>query len=146
MQQVRYAMHFQGEAESVSETVLKAATKAPSTRIESKAGSDGVSSSFSPIDGGEATFTSEVRLTGGTSLDEDGTIDFGGGNSVQFSTVGEGHVAPSPEDGLMHGCVMWKIDSGTGRFEGASGLITSNFTLSGDMKVNDYQFGVIWVR
>jgi hypothetical protein len=52
----------------------------------------------------------------------------------------------SPESGLAHGSVMWRIDHGTGRFEGASGIITSNFTFSEQGEVTDNHFGVIWVQ
>jgi hypothetical protein len=40
---------------------------------------------------------------------------------------------------------MWRIDSGQGQFEGASGLITSNFTVGDDGEVTDNHFGVIFV-
>jgi hypothetical protein len=46
----------------------------------------------------------------------------------------------------MHGVVSWRVEGGEGQFAGASGLITSNFTLSADGQVTDHHFGVLWVR
>ena len=37
---------------------------------------------------------------------------------------------PSPVTGLTHGSIVGNVTSGEGEFAGASGLITSNFTLS----------------
>jgi hypothetical protein len=85
-------------------------------------------------------------MTGPTSFTETGTISFGDGNSLEFSTIGEGYLAPSPEEELNHGIVMWRVECGTGQFEGASGLITSNFTCSAHGAVTDDQFGLIWVK
>jgi hypothetical protein len=146
MQQVVYAMRFRGEGGPTQEEgVLQAATKSPSTRITSSVGSSGLSGQLDAAGTGEATFVSTVRMTGETSFTETGTITFGAGNSFDFSTVGEGFMGPSPEAGLLHGVIMWKIDSGTGQFARATGYITSNFTFSEKGEVNDYQFGVIWL-
>ena len=41
---------------------------------------------------------------------------------------------------------MWRVDGGEGQFAGASGYITSNFTLSDTGDVTDNQFGVIFVK
>ena len=46
------------------------------------------------------------------------------------TAVGEGTLAPSADAELMHGSVIWRITQGRGGFEGASGLITSNFLLT----------------
>ena len=80
-----------------------------------------------------ATFDTDVTTTGQTSFDEAGVMMLGSDSDrLLFSTVGEGFLAPSPEDGLFEGSVIWKIDGGEGKFAGASGLITSNFTLRMD--------------
>lgn len=145
MPQLCYAMQFRGAAEAV-EGGLTAATRSPSSRIASVVGGSGLECQIEEVDGQAAEFSSEVRMTGDASFTETGTIRFGAGNSLQFSTIGEGYIAPSPEEGLNHGSVMWRVDGGEGQFEGATGIITSNFTLSADMEVTDNQFGVIWVR
>lgn len=146
MRQVIYAMEFKGQAEPAGEGIFRAATRSASTRITSSVGDHGLESRRETVDGGAAEFTSEVRLTGDTSFTETGTIHFGDGHSIEFSTIGEGYLAPSPEEGLNYGAINWSIDRGTGQFEGARGIVTSNFTLSGDGVVTDRQFGVIWVR
>ncbi len=147
MRQVLYAMQFKGTGGPTEEpNVLKAATSSPSTQVTSTVGGSGVSSQIAPASGEHAQFTSEVRLTGGTSFTETGTISFSQGNSLTFSTIGEGYLAPSPEDGLNHGSVMWRVDSGEGQFAGASGIITSNFTFSAQGEVTDHHFGLIWVN
>lgn len=146
MRQIIYAMEFKGQAEPAGDGVFNAATRSASTRLTSSVGSNGLESRLETIDGGDAEFTSEVRLTGDTSFDETGTISFGDGNSFEFSTIGEGYLAPSPEDGLNYGAISWRIEGGSGQFEGANGIITSNFTLSNEGVVTDRQFGVIWVQ
>ena len=52
----------------------------------------------------------------------------------------------SPEPGLTHGSVVWRVEGGEGQFAGATGLITSNFTLSDKGDVTDNQFGLIYCR
>jgi hypothetical protein len=50
------------------------------------------------------------------------------------------------EPKLRHGSVIWRVEGGEGQFGGASGLITSNFTISEAGEVIDRHFGVIFVR
>jgi len=146
MRQLLYAMQFKGSGGPTDNpNVLNAATSSPSTRLTSEVGPSGINSRFEPAAGEPAEFTSEVRLAGGTSFAETGSITFGQGNSLTFSTIGEGYLAPSPEEGLMHGSVMWRIERGEGQLAGASGIITSNFTFSSAGEVTDNQFGVIWL-
>ena len=145
MQQIVYAMRFRGEGAPADDGTMHAATKSPSTRITSSVGASGLTGQIDAADGGEATFVSVVKMTGETSFTETGTITFGEGNSFDFSTVGEGYMGPSAEAGVLHGVISWRIDSGTGQFAGATGLITSNFTFSDKGEVEDNQFGVIWL-
>jgi hypothetical protein len=42
---------------------------------------------------------------------------------------GAGYLGPSPEEGLLEGSVIWRVEEGEGRFAGATGLITSNFVM-----------------
>jgi hypothetical protein len=71
---------------------------------------------------------------------EDGTITYGSAGAVTFETVGRGWVGPAARDGWMHGVVMWRVTRGSGRFAGATGLITSNFAVSREGDVIDDQF------
>ena len=84
-----------------------------------------------------------LRPTGETSFLETGTIGFGDGNQLHFSTVGSGYLAPSADPARKQGTVMWRIEEGTGQFAGASGLITSNFFVDEGLGVVDHHFGVL---
>jgi hypothetical protein len=146
MEPVTYAMQFRGSGAPNDSGVIRARSVAPSARLVSTVGPTGVSFALEPTGEGEALFESEVRMGEGTSFEEDGTITFGPGNRVHFRTIGEGYLAPSTEPGVSHGVVMWEITGGEGAFEGATGLITSNFMATESLEVTDNQFGVIWVN
>ena len=90
-------------------------------------------------EGESVAFESEVVLTD-DGFDEVGTITYAGRGSLKFNTIGVGHLGPSPTSGVNHGTVMWSITEGDGEFNGATGLITSNFTFSehGDLVDNHY--------
>jgi hypothetical protein len=159
MTQIIYMMQFNGQVTPVgtSPSVMKATTTASSCTMTTVVGSDGLRGTLEPAAGGYATFESEVTFIGGfessevTSageggFKETGTITFGeGGDRLRFSTIGQGYIGPSPEPNLKQGAVMWQIDRGEGRFEGARGLITSNFTVSDTGEVTDHHVGVIFV-
>ncbi len=73
----------------------------------------------------EASYETHVTMTGETTFVEDGMITIDGGG-LRLSTVGAGVIEPSPEEGTMRGSVIWNA-IGTGRWDGATGLLTSNF-------------------
>jgi hypothetical protein len=125
--------------------VLKAATSAPSSTLSSTVGADGLTGTLAPAAGDVATFESEVTFTGETSFLETGTIGFGDGNQVRFSTVGSGYLAPSADPDRKQGTVMWRIEDGEGQFAGATGLITSNFFVDAGLGVVDHHFGVLLI-
>lgn len=89
--------------------------------------------------GETVTFTSEVELRG-ESFTETGRIAYGTRGAVQFETIGEGYLAPSPMPDLQWGVIGWRITSGEGEFDGASGHITSNFTVSASGAVVDNHY------
>ena len=142
-----YVLQFKGTAGPVEgqEGVMQAKTHAAAARVTTTIGPDGVSGEIAALDGPGADFESEVTFTGETSFLENGTIRFGENSSLRFSTVGSGYLAPSPEPGAMAGAVTWRIDGGEGQLAGASGLITSNFTVDGAGNVTDNQLGMIYV-
>jgi hypothetical protein len=84
-----------------------------------------------------------VTFTGETSFQEVGTIGFGEGHALHFTTVGSGYLAPSADPSRKHGAVMWRVDGGEGQFAEASGLITSNFFVDEQLGVVDHHFGVL---
>ena len=144
MRQVRFAMVFTGGGEEIAPGHLRVFGTAPSATLTSRVGPDGVVWELQPTGDGEAVFRSEVKELGGTAFDEWGTIELGAGNVVHFQTIGEGYEAPAAADGVHHGVIMWEVTHGEGVFDGASGLITSNFVDEGGT-VTDHQFGVLWL-
>jgi len=149
MERIIYVLQFTGHAAPVegASGVLKATTSAPSCEISTQVGMHGLRSELRPGDGGTALFESEVTMTGDASFKESGTISFGaGGNRLRFSTVGQGYLGPSADPKQSTGAVTWQVDGGEGQFEGATGLITSNFLVSDSGEVVDNHFGVIFLR
>jgi hypothetical protein len=147
MTPIIYVLQFKGKADPANEagTILKAMTTAPSCQITTTIGPDGVTANLQPADGGCASFESEVRITGDTSFQEKGTISLGK-SRLLFSTVGEGYLGGSPDPKVRQGSVIWRIDRGEGRFQGATGLITSNFVVTDQGEVTDNHFGVLFLR
>jgi hypothetical protein len=145
MRQIVYAMRFTGQATPIGAdgNVLRASTSSPSTAITSHVGADGLNGTIEAVPGGEATFTSEVTFTSETDFLETGTITFGNGHQLRFGTVGQGYLGASVDPTRKHGTVMWRVESGEGQFAGASGLITSNFFVDGQLGVVDHHFGVL---
>jgi hypothetical protein len=77
------------------------------------------------------TYETHVQMTGETTLDEHGTMTLGGeADRLTVATIADGMFLPTPADGVMQGMVMWRVTDGFGRFAGASGVITGNFTHS----------------
>ncbi len=147
MKQIIYAMQFKGKAApGASPNVMRASTSASSTTITTEIGAEGVQGSIKPAPGGKAEFESEVTLAGETSFLEKGSIRFGDGNRLHFSTIEHGYLGDSADPKLKSGAVMWRVDGGEGQFAGATGFITSNFTLSDAGEITDNQFGVIFVK
>jgi hypothetical protein len=99
-----------------------------------------------PLDGSELpagigsspTFESIVTIGEEGRFGEQGSIDLGGGNTIRFREVSPGTMLPGPTGGSV-GAIDWNIESGTGVFEGASGFITSNFSVGEDGTVVDHQ-------
>ena len=75
-------------------------------------------------------------------FDELGTIVFTLGNSLRIR--GSGRLAPSADPDLRQGTIVWTIEGGDGHFEGASGLITSNFLLSATGDLTENQLAVVF--
>lgn len=65
---------------------------------------------------------------------------------LRFTAEGSGFLDDSADPNLKHGSVIWKIESGEGQFAGASGLITSNFTIRDGGEVVDNHFGLIFLK
>ena len=146
MPQIIYCMHFKGTGLPSGPGGFKVTSSATSNHLDTTVDERGVSAAFHPAEGGMAYFESEVKV-GDDGFLESGTIAFGETeHSLNFSTVGKGQMAPSPDPKVMAGTVVWRVDGGEGQFEGATGLITSNFLFTDAGEVTDYHFGVIFVK
>jgi hypothetical protein len=93
------------------------------------------------------SYTSHAQFTGESTFTERGRLSIDEGDAaLDFATVSEGSLLPSADSELHHGSVIWRIERGHGRFQGASGLITSNFLLrpsSGE--VDERQVAVVFL-
>jgi hypothetical protein len=147
MRQLIYAMRFSGLAEPMGSVggALKAAASAPSGRMTTTVGVDGLTGTFEPVSGKAANFESEVVFTGDTSFQEVGTIGFGDGHRLRFASVGSGFLAASADPSRKQGAVTWRVEGGEGQFAGASGLITSNFFIDARLGIVDHHFGVLFL-
>ena len=125
--------------------MLRAVTAAPSSVLVTIIGEGGVDGRIESTDGAEARFESEVSFSDESTFREEGAIDFGSGHSLRFRTVGAGQLGPSIDPNLKHGAVVWEVDGGEGRFDGAQGLITSNFFVGDTGEVTDNHFGFVFV-
>jgi len=160
MRQIIYTMQFNGQVTPVgtSPNVMKATTTGVSCTWTTVVEQGGFHTTLEPAAGGQAIFESEVTFLGGfessevtsegeSGFKETGTITFGvDGPRLRFSTIGQGYLGPSPESNLKQGAVMWQIDGGEGQFDGARGVVTSNFTVNEAGEVSDYHMGVIFVQ
>ena len=148
MKQINYIIQFRGVAgpKAGQEGILQAKTTGSACTISTRIDDAGVDASIEAVAGGGATFESEVFPNEDGTITESGVIDFGAGNSITFSTRGTGAMGPSAHPDLTHGGISWQVDSGTGIFDGATGIIASNFTVSGSGEVVDNQWGVIFLK
>ena len=139
MRELVFALEFRGRGGPVpgSTTKRQARTTAPSQAWRAVLGPGGVTAAVEPVAGETAVLESRVERDPDGTFVEDGTITYGAAGSVTFDTVGRGHVGPAPDGRGSHGVVMWRITGGEGRFAGARGLITSNFTVTPDGLVTD---------
>ncbi|HEY3064851.1 MAG TPA: hypothetical protein VGL09_03620 [Methylomirabilota bacterium] len=145
MRELVFALEFRGHAAAGPDGTRRAKTVAPSQALTTILGAQGVRAEVKALDGGRAILESAVeRFPDGTFV-EDGTITYGGAGAVTFVTVGRGTVRPAPIAGWTSGVVMWTVTGGAGAFEGATGFITSNFTVSVAGEVIDHHVARLYL-
>src|SRR5436190_22211697 len=132
MRELVFALEFRGKGVAVPGTEGKrqARSTASSQTLSTLLKADGV---HARVDGGageSAVLEARVQRFGDGTFVEEGTITYGAAGSVTFETAGRGWVGPAPVDGWVVGGVVWTITGGAGRFAGARGIITSNFTVN----------------
>ena len=147
MTELVFALTFMGQARAApdSPAIRRATTEAPSQKLRTTLSADGVQSGIEHLTGETAVLESRVERRPDGSFVEDGTITYGSAGKISFVTVGAGTVGPSPIEAWQHGAVVWAVTGGDGRFAGARGLITSNFTVSADGRVVDNHYARIYL-
>lgn len=123
MQQVTFTRHLRGRMTVVRPGVLDAELRSRGTRIAT-----------------QLVFRDE------TTFSAMGTIDFGKGDAVRFTSHEDGTLEPSGDGHHRHGTSVLDVVGGDGRYAGASGRITSNFVLSPTGEVTDEQVVVLFIN
>ena len=122
MRRLTISTHFRGAAAEPSGEPLQTDPRASSVSIELLEGE-------APVDPIEhASYENHATFTGESTFVETGRIRYDDGE-LQITTLSDGTLGPSPQPGVLHGAALYRITGGSGRFDGASGLITSNFVL-----------------
>jgi len=124
MRRLSYAMRLAGSLSPVSAGVLR--------RVEVEL-PDG------------AQLESELLFADESTFREQGTLSFGPGSEFEFKTLGTGHLTPSVDPDVRVGTVTWELDVGRGRFERATGRITSNFTVDAGGEIEDSHVGLVFL-
>jgi hypothetical protein len=141
VQRIVMAAHYRGAAAAPSGDPPRTDPRASSVSIEA-ATADGSDAGIE-----RASYANHVVYTGESTFSETGTISFGDGDGqLEIASVSDGTLGPSAEPDLLHGAVVYRITAGSERFEGAGGLITSNFLLwpaSGEFE--ERQVAVVFV-
>jgi hypothetical protein len=146
MRELVFALEFTGTAAPVPGATnrLRARTSAADQTLRTVLKED-VRASIDRNGPDTATFESEVEIVEEGAFLESGSIAYGAAGKVTFKTVGRGLLGPSPVAGVQRGAVIWEITGGDGRFRGAQGLITSNFTVGPAGEVTDDQFARLYL-
>jgi len=142
MKELVFALQFKGKGHPVEgvEGKLAARSTASGQVLRTALTAKGVQAKAESRPGPRATFQSEVQMTGAGTFTETGRISYGKAGGLTFKTLGQGVIGASGVDGLQRGAVIWEVTEGRGQLAGASGLITSNFTVGakGDLVDNQY--------
>jgi hypothetical protein len=142
MKELVFALQFKGKAHPVEgvEGKLAANTTAVSQVLRTLLTATGVQAKAESKPGPRATFESEVQMTGAGTFIENGRISYARAAGLTFKTAGHGVLGASGVDGLQRGAVIWEVTEGRGQFTGATGLITSNFTVGAKGEVVDNHY------
>jgi hypothetical protein len=122
MQRLTIVTHFRGTAAEPSGEPPQTDPRASSVSIEVVEHGGAVD----PL--GRASYENHATFTGESTFAETGVIRYDDGE-LQITTLSDGTLGPSPQPDVLHGAAVYRITGGSGRFDGASGLITSNFLL-----------------
>ena len=137
MREVRYQLLFEGKVSPEDEmgAVMRVETRASFSSL-----TDDIFSTGAP----QAVLSAMVEPDQFGAFRQSGEIIFGGG-TLTFTSENEGHIGDSPDLTLQRGSALFRIENGTGAFEGASGTIASVFTVSENAEMRDSQCAVIFL-
>jgi hypothetical protein len=144
MAPLTYSLQFRGQVDRLPGGLRKRG-RAPGCALVTSITPDGLDARYvwSPAED-EALLESTLAFTDGDRFREAGTIVFSRGHALRLH--GQGELARSADPHLRHGTVVWEVAGGAGRYEGASGRITSNFVLSDTGDLTENQLGVIFLQ
>ena len=149
MRQLVYVMHFRGQASPSADNdkVLRITSSGTSSTMETTVGAQGVDMVHHAAPGDLAFLEAEIHMTTPDSLNGSGVLTFGdeGEHELKLDSMHYGHLRRTSLSGLMAGSVSWQVSGSKGRFAGASGVITSTFTLSDAGELNEYQCGLVFL-
>jgi len=147
VRQVLYVMKFSGQAvfSGTDRQTISLKTTGLSNSVTTRITDEGVSGVLTPDPEGAAFLESTITMDGPQTFTQQGCISFGDDHDLNFTATGQGQFGPSVDPEHFHGSVTWRVTGGTGSLEGATGYITSNFTISATGEVSDYQLGVLFV-
>jgi hypothetical protein len=123
MRQLTILTHFRGAAAEPSGEPPQTNPRAASVSVD-VVEDDG---SIGPIV--RASYENHATFTGESTFAETGSVRYDDDGELQITTLSDGTLGPSAQPGVLHGAALYRIEAGSGRFTGASGLITSNFLL-----------------
>jgi hypothetical protein len=133
-----FALTFRGRGIDVAPGRRRARTTASGQLLRTVLAPAGVEGSVEPLEGDTASLEAEVELMDDGTFLEAGRIRYGAAGGVTFRTVGRGIRGPSGIPGRVAGAVIWEVTGGDGAFAGATGFITSNFSVDGTGEVVDH--------
>lgn len=123
MQRLTILTHLRGTAAEPSGEPPQTDPRANSVSVE-------VVEDDGPVDQIErASYENHATFTGESTFAETGSIRYDDDGELQIATLSDGTLGPSAQPDVLHGAALYRITGGSGRFDGASGLITSNFLL-----------------
>jgi hypothetical protein len=124
MQRIVMTAHFRGEAAEPSGDPPSTDPRASSVSI------DAVAADGSPAQIERASYENHAVFTSEATFSETGTIVYGDGDGeLDIATLSDGTLGPCAEPDALHGAAIYTVTEGRGRFEGATGLVTTNFLL-----------------
>ncbi|HET8629300.1 MAG TPA: hypothetical protein VFL91_17905 [Thermomicrobiales bacterium] len=143
MRQILYALQFLGRAtaERHRPGVLVTTAFAPSCRVTTTIGPDGVAGAVEPVAGERATCEAAVGVDAAGRAWGAATVTFGAaGHRLHLRLLGHtGLDGGAP----ARSSLVWEVERGEGQFAGAAGLIASHLVVGDAGEVVDTQIGVI---